>query len=980
MSGSEEAIHVLHVDDEPAFADMAATFLEREDGRIDVQPVTDPADGLDVLADRDIDCIVSDYEMPERNGIEFLGAVRERYPDLPFILYTGKGSEEVASEAISTGVTDYLQKESGTSQYTVLANRISNAVEQYRSRQAVQETERKLSELAERTDDILFMFDGDWSELLFINSAYEEVWDRSIEELEANPESFLEYVHPEDRDRARASMEQLTEGEASQTEYRVVRSDGERRWVRGDTQPILDRNGNVARIVGQVRDITEQKERELHLETIIDNLPGYVYRHEYEPEYPLQFVKGDAKSITGYTTTELEEDVVLAEEIIHPDDREDLWEDHLQGIETTGRFDSTYRIITKDGDIRWIRDQGQLIEDPVTGEDVIEGFITDVSEQIQRQRELKSQQTFINESLDALQDVYYGLNESGELIHWNERVPEVTGYTDGEIDGRDVAEFFVEEHRDRVRNSVEETIETGSSVVRADVLTTDGERIPYEFRGTRFAVPNREGIAAVGVGRDISEQITRERELERIRDFFTEAERLGDLGAWEFDADGTIVWTDGTRRIHGVDEEFDPTIEEAIEFFHPEDRATIEQAVEDALENGSSYELELRLITAEGDQRWIQTRGKAITDEKRRTVRGFIQDVTEQKERERELRNAYAQLEDAVEAGAVGTWEWHIPDDRLLAGREFARTFDVDPDLAQQGVELDRFLSKIHEDDRDRVEERIEAALAACGDYEAEYRVRDADDDLRWVLARGHVECDGDGTPVRFPGVLVDITERKRIERELEQHNEYLEEFAGVVSHDLQTPLSVVEGRVELAREEHDSEHLAAIESAVERMNRIIEDLLWLAREGQDVGALDPVAIQDVIDDAWKIVADSAAPATLRYADERFARKTVEADENRLAQLFENLLQNALQHVGEDVTVTVGCLDDGFYLEDDGPGIPEDEREKVFTAGYSTHPDGTGFGLRIVEQIVDAHGWEIRVTEGTDGGARFEITDVGVAE
>lgn len=130
-------IRVLHVDDEPSLADMAATFLEREDDRITVHTGTNPADGLKQVADNEFDCIVSDYDMPGRTGIEFLEAVRENYSELPFILYTGKGSEEVASDAISAGVTDYLQKESGTGQYTVLANRISNAVEQYRSRKAV---------------------------------------------------------------------------------------------------------------------------------------------------------------------------------------------------------------------------------------------------------------------------------------------------------------------------------------------------------------------------------------------------------------------------------------------------------------------------------------------------------------------------------------------------------------------------------------------------------------------------------------------------------------------------------------------------------------------------------------------------------------------------------------------------------------------------------------------------------------------------
>lgn len=128
-----EPIQVLHVDDEPNLADLAATFLEREDDRLDVRTVLTPDDGWEILADVDIDCIVSDYEMPGQDGIEFLKAVREEYPDLPFILYTGKGSEDVASDAISAGVTDYLQKESGTDQYAILATgsgTLSNGPEQ----------------------------------------------------------------------------------------------------------------------------------------------------------------------------------------------------------------------------------------------------------------------------------------------------------------------------------------------------------------------------------------------------------------------------------------------------------------------------------------------------------------------------------------------------------------------------------------------------------------------------------------------------------------------------------------------------------------------------------------------------------------------------------------------------------------------------------------------------------------------------------
>ncbi len=128
----QEDIRVLHVDDERGMAEVAADRLESVADRLTVVIETDPYDALEVLATREVDCVVSDYEMPDLDGLGLLEAVRGRAPDLPFILFTGKGSEEIASEAISAGVTDYLQKESGTEQYELLANRIEHAVERYR--------------------------------------------------------------------------------------------------------------------------------------------------------------------------------------------------------------------------------------------------------------------------------------------------------------------------------------------------------------------------------------------------------------------------------------------------------------------------------------------------------------------------------------------------------------------------------------------------------------------------------------------------------------------------------------------------------------------------------------------------------------------------------------------------------------------------------------------------------------------------------
>ena len=207
-------------------------------------------------------------------------------------------------------------------------------------------------------------------------------------------------------------------------------------------------------------------------------------------------------------------------------------------------------------------------------------------------------------------------------------------------------------------------------------------------------------------------------------------------------------------------------------------------------------------------------------------------------------------------------------------------------------------------------------------------------------------------------------------ERELRRQNQRLDQFASVVSHDLRNPLSVATGRLELAAEECSSPHLGAVADAHERMERLIDDLLLFARMGSEtlsLAAVDPAALAA---DCWEPHATSEATLSVEFD------RTVRADRDRLRQLLENLLKNAVDHGGGDLSVTVGELADGFYVADDGPGIPPDSRDDVLTAGYTSADDGTGFGLSIVTQIVDAHGWDLSVTESESGGARFEIRGV----
>jgi PAS domain S-box-containing protein len=222
--------------------------------------------------------------------------------------------------------------------------------------------------------------------------------------------------------------------------------------------------------------------------------------------------------------------------------------------------------------------------------------------------------------------------------------------------------------------------------------------------------------------------------------------------------------------------------------------------------------------------------------------------------------------------------------------------------------------------------------------------------------------------------VVNDVTDQQRQQKQLERQNERLEEFTSVVSHDLRNPLNVAAGNLTLAQENGDGDHLERADQALSRMETLIDDLLALAYVGTQSTDLEPVDLEEVVADAWETV-DTHGATLVTQAD-----TILIADRSRLHQLIENLIRNAIEHGGEAVTVTIGDRANGFYVADDGPGIPVNERDEVFETGYSTREDGTGFGLNIVREVVDAHGWGIAVAESAEGGARFEITDVDLAE
>jgi signal transduction histidine kinase len=223
-----------------------------------------------------------------------------------------------------------------------------------------------------------------------------------------------------------------------------------------------------------------------------------------------------------------------------------------------------------------------------------------------------------------------------------------------------------------------------------------------------------------------------------------------------------------------------------------------------------------------------------------------------------------------------------------------------------------------------------------------------------------------------FAELIARMLEHELYRERTETQFDRMDNFASILSHDLRNPLTVAKGHLDNARDTGDSEDLRIVGESLDRIDELIDDVLTIARQGLQIDGTETVTLSEITDGCWGAVATGDAHLDV----ERDV--TFRADRSRTKQLFENLFRNALEHGGSEVVVRVGALadGDGFYIEDDGPGIPEGERQKIFDAGYSTGGDGLGMGLAIVESVVTAHDWTITVTTRSDGGARFEIRDV----
>ncbi|MDQ2051467.1 PAS domain S-box protein [Natronolimnohabitans sp. A-GB9] len=531
--------------------------------------------------------------------------------------------------------------------------------------------------------------------------------------------------------------------------------------------------------VGVVRDITERERLEAELraerelkDRILETSPVGITL--LDADGMNVFANDRAQELFGRSLEELQT-------YVHDDDRWDLvGEDGeaLSGddlpftsVKETGEpvYDDVIGIEQPDGTRVWLSAHCAPLFDADGEFDGAVYALRNITERKRLENELE-------QTLDRVSDAFHAVDTEWNFTYVNTQAKELLDAEDRDLIGNSIWEAFPSAVGSRFEEEYRRAMETQESVTfEAYSPAIDGW---VEVN----AYPSETGLSMYF--RDVTERREMEARLrERERQFRTLAEHVEEI-VWLTDEDPSefIYVNPAYEDVYGHSRE--SLYEDGLswlEFVHPDDRERVRQAFTELPD--TTFDEEFRIVTADGETRWIHAQAVSAPGEEGELARivGISSDVTERREREQYFRDAKARLEAATEAGAVGTWEWHVPEDSLVTGPTFARTFGIDPADTQEGVSIERLLDSIHAVDRNRVRNAIEDAVERCGEYEAEYRVHDADGEIRWVIARGHVECDANGDPETFPGALTDITERKRAELEAERQRRQLETLFDVL-------------------------------------------------------------------------------------------------------------------------------------------------------------------------------------------------------
>ncbi len=980
------------------------------------------------------------------------------------------------------------------------------------------EREEELKQLKERFDlavegSNLGVWDWDMTtDEVEFNEQWTEMLGHSLEEIDSHLEEWEKRVHPDDIEAVEGALNDHIAGETEyyDTEHRMRTADGDWKWIR-DVGKVAERdeNGDPVRAVGIHLDIDDRKTSERQLaeqREMFTQGPAVVFKWREAEGWPVEHVSENVEAVLGYTPSELQSGTVAYADIIHEEDRERVFQEvDENSTEGTEQFShEPYRVVSADGTIRWVLDYTRNIWQDAEITHRL-GYLVDITEQ--RQSEI-----YLQKAQEVADIGWWRKEIHSDQIYWSEPIYEMWG-ADGEIgylDHKTFLEFIHPEDEERVDQAWQAALDGDPYDVEHRIITGDGEvrwmRQVAEFTRDGAGEP----IEAVGLVQDITHRKEREQELVRTRNLIERTQENASIGWWEVDLDkDRLTWSDEVYRIHDLPPDADVALEDGIEFYHPDDRETIRTAVEQAITNGEQYDLELRIVTAEDRVRWVRTVAEPqYNDADELTgILGIFQDITDRKEREMRLEETKQRLSLALEATETGVWEWNLETDELIWTDSMEQLFGIEPGTFEGTYAA--FAEHVHPEDLPAVEEEIEQSVATGDPFQMAYRIQGEDGTQRWGEARAEL-TEAEDSSRQMIGIVTDITQRKKTEKELEarqeelrqiidlvpdlvfaknREGEYLlaneataeaygltpEEVEGrkepdiipsvddsdnfraddveviesgqpkmipeeelttadgetrifqttkipyqvpgsgsdavlgysrdvtelkeyeqlletqrdnldvlnkIVRHDVRNKLQLVKlysENLDSYVEENGKEYLEHVRAATEDAIDITEDAKDVTEVMMRVeAALDAVDLRaPLVNEVQKAVTNfEDAEVTLEGS---IPTVHVRADK-MLESVFRNLIQNAIRHNDKPVPEVVVSVEENdedveIRFADNGPGIPDPQKREIFEEGAKgLKSDGTGLGLYLVQTLVDRYGGDIWVEDNEPDGAEFVLS------
>lgn len=474
------------------------------------------------------------------------------------------------------------------------------------------------------------------------------------------------------------------------------------------------------------------------------------------------------------------------------------------------------------------------------------------------------------------------------------------------------------------------------------------------------------------------------------------AETAGGIGVFDYDpASGKVVWTPQMEELFGLSPgSFEGTYESWTKRVHQNDLPMVEGVLRETIaHHATSFSYEYRFHHADGSRRWIYSQGAISYDQAGTPTRliGVARDITERKRIEEESQINQERLNQALEAGALGIWDWHIPSGHVFFGGCFASMLGYAPDDLPPHVSSWERL--VHPDDMPEVQRVLDVHLRGeTSLYTCEHRLRKKDGSWLWILDRGRViERDAHGDPIRAIGIHTDISEHHAIREALKIAAQRKDEFLATLAHELRNPLAPLRTGLQILKVNPSSEQALQAREMMDRqlthMVRLIDDLLDVSRitRGQLELRRENVALRSVIDHAVEAsmpsITSGGHSLTTTIPPEEII---INGDPTRLAQVISNLLVNAAKYTPANGSINLRAQVEAgtiaISVSDNGLGIPAEMLERVFEMFGQVNQTldraqgGLGIGLALVKKLVEMHGGEVRAeSAGIGKGSTFTI-------